>query len=304
METIKTYIDNVFAAYPQTSEVQALKRDMLANMEEKYVKLRQGGKSEHEATYSVIADFGNIEELNAELGLGTKSGEMDDSISLSWDEAQAYLATSKSAGVWIGLGVWLILTGVAALIFLGNIFPLFLAVAIAVIMFIVNGSRLGAYDSFEETPIRLDSNTREMAEIARAAFMPRCTAMIAVGVALIILAVGAVAAIGLPVPLLLFVIGFSVFLFVVAGFYSSAFDVLLGKGDYSNKRALKKSGKIIGTIAAVYWPVVTAIALWQLFCWEYVFLGDLAGGRCFVWRNLWRNSRLVWGEEGVANENC
>ena len=68
METIKTYLDNVFAAYPQTNEVQNLKRDMLANMEEKYTMLRQSGKSEHEAAYSVIANFGNIQEITAELG--------------------------------------------------------------------------------------------------------------------------------------------------------------------------------------------------------------------------------------------
>ena len=35
MNTIKTYLDNVFAAFPQTENVQALKRDMQADMEEK-----------------------------------------------------------------------------------------------------------------------------------------------------------------------------------------------------------------------------------------------------------------------------
>ena len=67
MDAIKTYLDNVFAAYPQSNEVQSLKRDMLANMEEKYAMLRQSGKSEHEAAYSVIPNFGSIEEITAEM---------------------------------------------------------------------------------------------------------------------------------------------------------------------------------------------------------------------------------------------
>ena len=84
---------------------------MLANMEEKYAMLRLSGKSEHEATYSVIADFGNIEEITAELGLDIKNRALDGSIYLSLDEAQSYIAKSKKSGIWIDLGVWLIIAG-------------------------------------------------------------------------------------------------------------------------------------------------------------------------------------------------
>ena len=49
MDAIKMYLDNVFAAFPQTEQVQALKREMLSSMEEKYLALKQEGRSEHEA---------------------------------------------------------------------------------------------------------------------------------------------------------------------------------------------------------------------------------------------------------------
>jgi len=286
MEAIKTYLDNVFAAYPQSNEVQALKRDMLANMEEKYIMLRQGGKSEHEAAYSVIADFGNIEEITAELGLDIKSGEVEEAIFLTWNDVQTYLTKAKQSGIWIGLGVWLIIAGVSSVVLLDNVFILFVTVAIAVTMFIVNGNKMSPYASYEEISLRLDSNTREKIETERARFMPSCTAMVAGGIALILLVVGAVTVIDFPIPLFLNIVGFSVFLFIIAGSYSSAFDILLGKGDYSNKEAVKKSGRIVGTLAAVYWPVATAIALWQLFIGNAYFwvvwpvAGVLFGGIC------------------------
>ena len=269
MEVIKTYLDNVFAAYPQTKEVKNMKQDMLANMEEKYNMLRQSGKSEHEAAYSVIADFGNIEEITAELGLDIKSGAMDGSIHLSLDEAETYIAKMKKSGLWIGLGVWLIIAGastyVSSIAFLSNGFALFPAIAIAVVMFIVTGSRMRAYESFDETHIHLDSHTRKLLEDGKGGISMRSTAMIAAGTAFIILAAGAFTMINFPLPLFLNVVGFSVFLFIFAGYQHSAFDVLLGKGDYINKAAIKKSGRIIGTVAAVYWPVIVAVNMYLLF---------------------------------------
>ena len=282
MEVIKTYINNVFSAYPQTSEIQALRQDMLANMEEKYTVLRQNGKSEHEAAYSVIANFGSIEEITSELGLDINNNEQDYALSLQWDEVQTYLAKSKKSGILVGLGVWIIIAGVASFLFLNNLFVMFVAIAIAVAIFIVNGSTMGEYESYEEQSLRLDSHTREMVESRRAKFMSRYTAMIAAGVALIILAAGAFITINFSLSLFLTIIGFSVFLFIVAGSYSSAFDILLDKGEYSNKEAQKQADRIMGVAAVIYWPVATAIYL----------LWSFAG-------NAWHISWLVWPVAGV-----
>ena len=282
METIKNYLDNVFATFPQSGQIQILKRDMLANMEEKYTMLRQSGKSEHEATYSVIANFGNIEEIIAELGLDVRKEEMDTNVFVPSEEAQAYLSKSKKNGVLIGFGVWLIMAGASSVLILDNVFVMFLAIAIAVAIFIVSSNGLRAYEAFHETPIRLDTYTREMVENERIRSMTWHTALTVVGVVLIILAVGAFTVMNFPVSLFLNIVGFSVFLFIVADSYSSPYNVLLGKKEIINKEAYKQASRIIGTIAAVYWPTVTAIFL----LWSFT-------------RDAWGTSWVIWPIAGI-----
>lgn len=69
METIRNYVEALFAPLPQTADILKLKIDMLANLEEKYNALRAEGKGEHEAVGLVVASIGSAEELRAELGI-------------------------------------------------------------------------------------------------------------------------------------------------------------------------------------------------------------------------------------------
>jgi len=69
METIKTYLDNMFAGVLQTEEMIQLKSDIYDNMCEKYQELKNNGKSENEAIGIVISEFGNIDELLEEFGI-------------------------------------------------------------------------------------------------------------------------------------------------------------------------------------------------------------------------------------------
>ena len=68
MDTINTYLDNIFATLPKTEAVLRARTELQASMEEKYQALKDEGKSENEAVGSVISEFGNIDELIAELG--------------------------------------------------------------------------------------------------------------------------------------------------------------------------------------------------------------------------------------------
>jgi hypothetical protein len=160
---------------------------------------------------------------------------------------------------------------------------MFLAIAAAVAIFIINGNRWSAREeSFEEIPIHLDSETRERISREYAKIKILCPVMIAFGVVLIILGAGAFTVIEVPIPLFLNIIGFSVFLFIISGTYSSAYDILLGKGDYAHKVTSKAAERIIGTIAAVYWPVVTAV---------YLFGSFISGA--------WHISWVIWPVAGV-----
>ena len=168
---------------------------------------------------------------------------------------------------------------------------LFAGIAAAVPLFVVNGLRLNRYASYADTAIRLDAGTRAEVEEMRSRFLPRFTAQLALGIGLIVLAAGVLVFLSLTnrviairfAVLFLLVVGVSAFLFATAGTLWSAFDILLDRGDYRNKARHKKMAQIIGTIASVYWPVITAIYL----LWSFV-----GGG--------WDISWVVWPVSGVV----
>lgn len=294
MKVIKTYLDNAFAGFAQTEQVRTLKEEMLASMEEKYHALVEEGKSEHEAAYSVIADFGSMDEIAAELGLDAK-GEEEDSIFLTREEAKAYIWQMKKSGIFIGLGVWLILCGVAAF-FLSGLFALFAAIAIAMPLLIVNGLKLEQFEAYEKKVIRLDATTKLEMEQRRAKFMKRFAIQISCGVVIMIFAVGLFLwdgrtfANNAGLELMLVMIGFGVFLIIPTGMLFSVYDVLLNVGDYANKGKYSRSGRLIGTIAAIYWPIVAAsYLLWSFLSGDWhitwivwpatgAFFGAIAGG--------------------------
>ena len=150
-------------------------------------------------------------------------------------EAETYLAKSLRAYRMIGLGVWLILTGVASVVALGNIgvFFMFMTIAIAVLLFIFSGSQGGEFDQIEDMPIRLDKQTYNIIERKKYALQTRNYFKLGLGIALILLAVGGIAGLGLSPAILLFTVGFSVFLILTSTTTSGTFDHLLSQGDYA-----------------------------------------------------------------------
>ena len=63
METIREYLNNMFAGLPDTPEVHRAYDELAAMMEDKYTELIEEGCSENEAVGTVISEFGNLEEL-------------------------------------------------------------------------------------------------------------------------------------------------------------------------------------------------------------------------------------------------
>ena len=309
MDTIRTYLDNVFMAFPQNETVLAIKRDMLANMEEKYNALKEEGKSEHEAIGSVIANFGSIDEIAAELGIGHNAAMQEEGLFLSYEEANDYITQTRKSSIWIGAAVWLIVAGICAMLIIieaavgeynmnrqVGIFVLLLTIAAAVPVFIVNGLRLSRFQDYDKQNILLDGQTRTQLEQKNAEFMPRFSVLISCGVAIVIIAAGAcflLSSLGyevLSLIVLLFTIGFAVFLFIIAGMKKSTLLILLGKSEYKDKAKTSKSERIIGTIASIYWPLMIVVyLLWSLFfsAWRIswilwpvaaILFGAIAGG--------------------------
>jgi hypothetical protein len=169
-----------------------------------------------------------------------------------------------------------------------GVFVLLMFIAGAVPLFIVHGLKLEPYDILEQKAVRLDTSTRAEVEQLDHEYNPRFIWGIAGGVALILFAVAAFILFGVIVtdefravllPLMLFIIGLAVFMFITAGMFKDALQALLGTGDYADnyagnyvrrvKKRLKDGGidkmtRIIGVAAAFFWPLVVAgYLLWS-----------------------------------------
>ena len=69
MEAILNYIENVFSGVPETGETKRLREDMTESMTDKFTELTSKGMSMNEAVGTVIAEFGNIDEVLSEMGI-------------------------------------------------------------------------------------------------------------------------------------------------------------------------------------------------------------------------------------------
>ena len=69
MDTIETFLDNMFAPYPATPRLTEARGELRAMMEDAYNDAIAHGKTHNEAVGQVITDFGNLEELAPVLGI-------------------------------------------------------------------------------------------------------------------------------------------------------------------------------------------------------------------------------------------
>lgn len=67
METITTYVNNMFRGLPDSANVRKAKKELMAMMEDKYDSLIAQNVSENEAIGRVISEFGNIDDIAEQL---------------------------------------------------------------------------------------------------------------------------------------------------------------------------------------------------------------------------------------------
>lgn len=153
METIKSYLETMFANMPDTPEVIRAKSELFGMMEDKYNELISEGKSENEAVGTVISEFGNLDELADTLGLNANthddSSKTDtpDKRILTLDETRHYIRTCSKRSLLIALGVMLciispifpIIGDMIDILIVENIMIslMFVTIAVAVAMFIL-----------------------------------------------------------------------------------------------------------------------------------------------------------------------
>lgn len=317
METIKSYLDNVFGSLPQTEEIKGLKNEIYCNMEEKYHELKNKGKLENEAVGIVISEFGNINELLEEMNITPSStSSMKEAVypTISLEEAREFITLKGKTSYLIGIGVSLILLGVSLLIFLFQLIEdqhifqtlsgdaqdtlpvifLLLLVAPAVGLFIYSGTRLERFKCIEEGHFEISSATRAILNQELTALSPKQNIGTIIGVCLCVLSPLAIFIGSLfgdrfsvyGVCVLLLMIGTAVFILITTSSISEAYKNLLKLEEFSPIK--KKENKVIGAVAGIIWPLATCIflicglvfELWHI-CWiVFPITGILFGGFC------------------------
>ena len=298
MDTIKTYLDNMFLNLPKTDEINSLKNDLLNNMEDKYNELKAQGKTENESIGIVISEFGNIDELINEMGIKIDEPDENSRI-LSMEEVRDYLNVKKVTGKNIAIGVLLcILSSASYLIskFLLNhiisdenlannisCIPFFIFIMIAVALFITSGLKIQKYDDLTKKPFNLTSTTKAFLEKEYDIFRTKFGRSIVTGVLLCIFSVippiiaDAVttneAYIDLISSLLFLFIALGVYQFITVGTIDTSYQQLLKTGDFAPQKIEKN--KFLGTIASIFWPLVAGFYLFISFftnCWSKTWI--------------------------------
>lgn len=306
MDTIRNYVESAFIDLPRTAEMQQLKEEMLRNMEEKYMRLKEAGSSENEAIGTVLSEFGNIDEIMEAYNL-EDSIESEELIYFSESEADNFMHHRTKFAMGIAIGVFLCILAPAMLLLVQGLYhlipflqtvpsdtidilsviPLFLMVAIAVGIFITMGMREEQY-KLDYRAITLEHSTRSHLQREKKDFQPRFAKAITFGVILCILA-PAVLLISmlflgeeneLSVVFLLSFVAVGVFLFVFYGILYSTYERLLAEGDYTPDKL--KAEKTSENIAGIVFPIAGGI---------YVIAGFLF--------NAWGTAWIIFPIAGI-----
>ncbi len=205
MNTIKSYLEAMFANMPDTPEVIKAKDELLGMMEDKYNELISEGKSENEAVGTVISEFGNLDELADSLGLNSttqetaKQSPISNKQTLSLDAAKHYIRAYTKRSLLISFGVMLcifspifpIIGDITDTLILENIMIslMFVTIAVAVAMFILAGLSLKDYDDITKHRCILDSETLQHVKKEKEHMKPLYALCLAIGVILCIVCV-------------------------------------------------------------------------------------------------------------------
>lgn len=207
--------------------------------------------------------------------------------SISLEEANTYLQTVQKTAGFIAIGVLICILSPICLLVMGGwseygpvaisegmavglgVAILLAMVAVAVVLFIINGMKLESYEYLEKEEIHLQYGVSGIVEKQKEAYAQQYQRNIVLGVILCILSVlPLMIAAGLNAAdiwlvystcLLLAIVSVGVFLLVQAGSIQESFQKLLQEGDYSAEK--KQNRKRFGPLAGAYWCLVTAIYL-------------------------------------------
>lgn len=284
MNTIREYIEQMFRGVPVTEETAQLKADILANLEDKYTALKESGASEHEAIGTVIAEFGDIDELLEEFGINRVDEQVTKQYeTMSESDLRQYIQAKGKLGWNIGLGVLACLTGIAGLLlflafqsvlpgalYIGLLFLVGFSV-IGIGLFIIEGMKANNLEPFHSPFIVLPGD-KETIQYEQENYRRSFIFSIVAGVSLCIMSitpilVGALTSV-LPVlvgvAFFLILVGVGIIFFTYSGNIWNAYETIKQNGKFvevieEETVKHKRNKKVDYIIDEIYWPIIVVI---------------------------------------------
>lgn len=213
METIKNYLENMFANLPNTPQVKKAKDELWQMMEDKYNELIAEGMSDNAAVGTVISEFGNLDEIADELGIEeiVESADNVEKREISLDEVKEFLTVAKKQAWQIAIGVAICILSIVPPMaseaieeYMGKgvwshfsegicMSSMFVMVAIAVILFIYSSVVMKKWEFIEKEACSMSVATADYVKEEENAFIPKYAILMSIGVALCIISVVPVA---------------------------------------------------------------------------------------------------------------
>lgn len=308
METIKSYLEAMFANMPNTAEVKKAKAELLQMMEDKYNEMISDGISENEAVGTVISEFGNLDELAEDLGLTKEVEEVHERQQerparyVSMDEIQDFLRLGANNALRIAIGVFFCITCVIYPI-LGESFGqgneeygaagMFISIAFGVGLFVLSGVLARDWDFLKKEPCRIDMATADYIKNRRNSFKTTRAIALTVGVMLCVSCVVPcmLKDIELMAVFMFLSIGLGVLLIVYVSIIQGSFETALKINDEKtisgtyNDTQKHYSNKTVKALMSVYWSTVTCI---------YLIVSFLT----FAWHATW----IIWPIAGILSK--
>ena len=305
METIRNYLESMFADLPNTAAVLKAKQELYSMMEDKYTELREEGKAENEAIGIVISEFGNLDELAETLGIAHALVETEekqlDRHHISAEEAEQYMSDMAKHRLFIGIGVMLcIICPVGFLLtdFLRNksfatfgVAFFFLSIALGVGLMVYSSSCIKMWDFLKKYPCSIDYATAERIYMEQEYRRTDRSLRLTIGIILCVVSVVPPAVLGtlsknyyltegLGPAMMFLCVGIGVLLIIVSGGRSNAGKTLLSlndmetvSGNYESTVSGAKpriKNKDLRGYMDIYWKAVTCVYLiWSFLTFDW-----------------------------------
>lgn len=311
METIKNYLETMFANMPNTVEVQKAKAELFSMMEDKYNELISEGKSENEAVGTVISEFGNLDEIAGDLGISEVYEEEkyysveNPRRKVSFMEVKDYLKQCENRAFLIAMGVLLCIFSVIPPIIADaydypekiGVLLMFSLIAVAVGLFVFSGVIYSSWDFLKKEACSIDFDTAKYLESEQGRYRTTHALRLTLGIVLCVICWLPAAMFdngikqeSLGASMLFILVGVGVFLIVFTSIINGNINDLLNlndatrvSGSYGKDNEIQYINQTVTALMSVYWSIIGCAYI------AYSFL-------TFNWATSW----IIWPVAGIV----